>query len=91
MGLSFRVRDGTGRFPHAMAAVTLSPSGAGRASGRGPGGGKSGHSRIAVDSVVRFLANGLLVGSRIVDAVFCVPTGFPTGVGGGVWCKLSAY
>ena len=23
MGLSFRVRDGTGRFPHAMTAVTL--------------------------------------------------------------------
>ena len=25
MGLSFRVRDGTGRFPHAMTAVTLAP------------------------------------------------------------------
>ena len=25
VGLSFRVRDGTGRFPHAIAAVTLSP------------------------------------------------------------------
>ena len=25
MGLSFRVRDGTGRFPHAMIAVTLVP------------------------------------------------------------------
>ena len=25
MGLSFRVRDGTGRFPHAMTAVTLVP------------------------------------------------------------------
>jgi hypothetical protein len=23
VGLSFRVRDGSGRFPHAMAAVTL--------------------------------------------------------------------
>ena len=26
VGLSFRVRDGTGRFPYAMTAVTLSPS-----------------------------------------------------------------
>ena len=26
VGLSFRVRDGTGRFPHAMTAVTLYPS-----------------------------------------------------------------
>lgn len=36
---------------------------------------------------------GLLVGSRIVDAVFCgVPTRvLPTVLGGGVWCKLSAY
>ena len=25
MGLSFRVRNGTGRFPHAMTAVTLAP------------------------------------------------------------------
>ena len=25
MGLSFRVRNGTGRFPHAMTAVTLVP------------------------------------------------------------------
>ena len=25
MGLSFRVRNGTGRFPHAMTAVTLLP------------------------------------------------------------------
>src|SRR6478735_9969811 len=25
VGLSFRVRDGTGRFPHAMTAVTLCP------------------------------------------------------------------
>ena len=25
VGLSFRVRNGTGRFPHAMTAVTLSP------------------------------------------------------------------
>ena len=25
VGLSFRVRDGTGRFPHAVAAVTLAP------------------------------------------------------------------
>ena len=25
VGLSFRVRYGTGRFPHAMAAVTLAP------------------------------------------------------------------
>jgi hypothetical protein len=25
VGLSFRVRDGTGRFPHAMTAVTLAP------------------------------------------------------------------
>ena len=25
MGLSYRVRDGTGRFPHAMTAVTLLP------------------------------------------------------------------
>ena len=25
VGLSFRVRDGTGRFPHAMTTVTLSP------------------------------------------------------------------
>ena len=39
---------------------------------------------------------GLLVGSRIVDAVFCrapSPAGFRVwpGVGVGVWCKLSAY
>ena len=26
VGLSFRVRNGTGRFPHAMTAVTRSPS-----------------------------------------------------------------
>ena len=26
VGLSFRVRNGTGRFPHAMTAVTLCPS-----------------------------------------------------------------
>ena len=25
VGLSFRVRNGTGRFPHAMTAVTLAP------------------------------------------------------------------
>src|SRR6476646_7827622 len=26
VGLSFRVRNGTGRFPHAMTAVTLAPA-----------------------------------------------------------------
>src|ERR1700694_1328883 len=35
VGLSFRVRDGTGRFPHAMTAVTLAP-----VSWLAPGGGE---------------------------------------------------
>src|SRR6478735_6632644 len=36
VGLSFRVRNGTGRFPHAMTAVTLAP-----VPDPGRGGGKS--------------------------------------------------
>ena len=38
MGLSFRVRYGTGRFPHAMTAVTLAPDPGALV---GVGGGKS--------------------------------------------------
>ena len=35
VGLSFRVRDGTGRFPHAVTAVTLAPVPLARAGGVG--------------------------------------------------------
>ena len=40
VGLSFRVRDGTGRFPHAVTAVTLAPVTVLSGPGPGRGGGK---------------------------------------------------
>ena len=78
MGLSFRVRNGTGRFPHAMTAVTLAPV---PSRPLGCGGGKS----VVTTSLHRcsgagvvllcsfwFASNvpveGLLVGNHIVDA-----------------------
>ena len=100
VGLSFRVRDGTGRFPHAMTAVTLVPDPRGRRLCAGlVGVGKSlwcsaRGGRYSIVVPVHRTTVGLLVGSRIVDAVFCgVPTMGPRRVsgGGGVWCKLSAY
>ena len=77
MGLSFRVRNGTGRFPHAMTAVTLLPA---------PpvtwcGGGEIWWLQLAdllrtawwcciqlFGSCNRYPGWGLLVGNHIVDA-----------------------
>ena len=73
MGLSFRVRNGTGRFPHAMTAVTLSPV-------TNPGGvvwENCGYNSLSIEQlcgvvylVVWFRPSnlGLLVGNHIVDA-----------------------
>ena len=72
MGLSFRVRDGTGRFPHAMTAVTLLPV---PQPGLGwealwlqlvllPVEGRGG----VVIQLFGSQATGLLVGNHIVDA-----------------------
>src|SRR6478672_7091930 len=78
VGLSFRVRDGTGRFPHAMTAVTLAPPRT-----RGAGVGKS----VVTTSVVLLFccgfvpqATGLLVGNHIVDASSLVSLYPPPGV-----------
>ena len=54
MGLSFRVRNGTGRFPHAMTAVTLAP-------GPPVGGGKSGVTTVVLFSWFGSLNNGFVV------------------------------
>src|SRR6478735_2625177 len=81
VGLSFRVRDGTGRFPHAMTAVTLCPR------PWGPGEGCPGVGNLVVTtcplppvvgrwwccySVLVPSSNvpvaGLLFGNHIVDA-----------------------
>ena len=72
VGLSFRVRNGTGRFPHAMTAVTLSPC-------CGPGQCSRGASRVACYTIIHLLpqcaarraavvGGGLLGVNRIVDA-----------------------
>jgi hypothetical protein len=102
-GLSFRVRDGTGRFPHAMTAVTLVPDPVRRwgvpAVGRCTGWvSHCGCPPVVGGIQLRFpvpaarATGGLLVGSRIVDAVFCGdPTGVPNtcwGWGCGVSCRL---
>ena len=100
VGLSFRVRNGTGRFPHAMTAVTLLPA-------TNPVGwcGKSCGYNIVVllfsfcslDATCPVL--GLLVGNHIVDASslvylftlsWCERLLIPF-TEEGVWCKLSAY
>jgi hypothetical protein len=68
VGLSFRVRNGTGRFPHAMTAVTLAP--------RTPlcGGGENlcGYNNVVLlfGCVFPWATNrfGLLFGNHIVDA-----------------------
>jgi hypothetical protein len=85
VGLSFRVRNGTGRFPHAMTAVTLAPPPCPL-----PGVGKScGYNMPApvfwcscgvVYSVVGSQATGLLVGNHIVDASSLVSLYHP-------WCE----
>src|SRR6478735_4565667 len=78
VGLSFRVRDGTGRFPHAMTAVTLLP--VPPAVGRGwedlwlQHGRCSDAAVVLLFSLVWFASQrcrrvtGLLVGNHIVDA-----------------------
>ncbi len=76
VGLSFRVRNGTGRFPHAMTAVTLLPG-----PPHGVRGGKTGGYNISSSlgncgGVVIQLwlvpgqqtGGGLLFGNHIVDA-----------------------
>ena len=81
-----------------MTAVTLVPDPRPRVFGGG-GVGKSlwcaargGRYAVVVPVPARG-GGGWLVGSRIVDAVFCaVPTrGSRPGAGGGVWGKCSAY
>ena len=75
VGLSFRVRNGTGRFPHAMTAVTLLPVPARRVRG-----GKTGYNIVVLlFSCVgpeRFVVREPHSGRK--QLVF-------------VWCKLSAY
>ena len=67
VGLSFRVRNGTGRFPHAMTAVTLLPV-------TNPFRGWCGKSVVTTCGVVFSCFGsgqqrvGLLVGNHIVDA-----------------------
>ena len=78
MGLSFRVRDGTGRFPHAMTAVTLAPPRTRLVAGVGKTGGYNmcsadGSAAVVLLCCCRFLCNsaavaGLLFGNHIVDA-----------------------
>lgn len=93
VGLSFRVRDGTGRFPHAMTAVTRAPRPApGPPVGRVGGVGSSCHRLVAVDSVVCCATRGPggVVGWEPYSGrgVLCVPTRGPNqGLGGG--CGVS--
>ena len=77
VGLSFRVRNGTGRFPHAMTAVTLCPHpGWPRFGGFFPGGKFLGYNSALVGAVwccysVLFwfaIQQGMLFGNHIVDA-----------------------
>ena len=99
VGLSFRVRNGTGRFPHAMTAVTFSP---------GPRPCVAGLGSVVVTTIVVLLFScvfvpeatfGLLFGNHIVDASSLVFFLLPVDRvpllkrvhTGGVWCKLSAY
>src|SRR6476660_9389706 len=67
VGLSFRVRNGTGRFPHAMTAVTLVPG-----QTLGVGGKSCGYNMVLLFScwfrAVTTRVGGLLVGNHIVDA-----------------------
>ena len=80
MGLSFRVRNGTGRFPHAMTAVTLLPDPC------------DGVGNLWVTTVVLgcYLVvgsgnpwDGLLFGNHIVDAcsVLCGVSCWPISTG----------
>ncbi len=99
VGLSFRVRDGTGRFPHAVTAVTLSP-----VPWRGRGWvvcGYNCHVRVwCCDSVFWFSSNGFVGwephSGRERILFLCTTLGGQTSFEGlvcpgGVWCKLSAY
>ena len=70
MGLSFRVRNGTGRFPHAMTAVTLAPG-----PFTCPVGGVLGGKTVVLQLWCCLFccgfvpqATGLLFGNHIVDA-----------------------
>ena len=57
VGLSFRVRNGTGRFPHAMTAVTLAP----HQPNPGSGGGKNcGYNIVVLLFSYRFSSNGFV-------------------------------
>ena len=84
MGLSFRVRNGTGRFPHAMTAVTLAPH-----PFLGVGNLWLQHASCICGAVVVLLfccvfcsqATGLLVGNHIVDASSLVSL-YPA-----LWCE----
>ena len=69
VGLSFRVRNGTGRFPHAVTAVTLCPWSPGVFVRTLPGGGKFVVTTCVCSCVFQCCAGWflLLVGNRIVD------------------------
>ena len=102
MGLSFRVRNGTGRFPHAMTAVTLAPS---------PGVGGRGWEICGVTTVVlcillwfcsleqRALGGGFVVWephSGRKQSCFLLLSSWCERLLNpftkeSVWCKLSAY
>jgi hypothetical protein len=83
VGLSFRVRNGTGRFPHAMTAVTLLP-----VPPRGGGGWEDcgyncGAWLLFCCCWFRQPGDGLLFGNHIVDAcsVLCGVSCWPISTG----------
>ena len=99
VGLSFRVRDGTGRFPHAMTAVTLAPH---PARTQSCGWEICGYNIVVLLLCCVFVPcnkRGFVVwephsGRKQSCFLFTTPQGanaFESVCGGGVWCKLSAY
>src|SRR4029453_1312089 len=82
VGLSFRVRNGTGRFPHAMTAVTLLPEPC--APVRVVGWEDCGYNIVVLCiQLLVPVSNGLLFGNHIVDAcsVVCGVSCWPISTG----------
>jgi hypothetical protein len=96
VGLSFRVRNGTGRFPHAMTAVTFAPHPWWAVTGCG---GWEIWLQLWCCYFVVFSSNGFVgwephSGRKQSCFLFTAPwcgTPFDWVSRGGVWCKLSAY
>ena len=83
VGLSFRVRNGTGRFPHAMTAVTLLPVPCARFWAVWGGKSLGYNCGVVLFCCVGSWNKGLLFGNHIVDAcsVLCGVSCWPISTG----------